>query len=237
VEGESAAYGGGCQQVTAGIAHGKTLELGDVVLERPVFATIDLGAVADSDGEDIDGLIGFELFSRVAVRIDYAGRRLTLTAPSAFKPPAGATAVPFEMSVHIPIVRGTVDGIAGRFLVDTGWRAALTATDRFTRDHDLMARYHARFETTTGWGIGGPLRTWPVRIHEIAIGGVSVRDVVGGLFAGDRSVLADPDASALIGTGVLGRFVVTFDTPGARCTSSPASRCASARSSTAAGCT
>jgi predicted aspartyl protease len=213
-EGEAAAYGGGDQQVAMGAAHGKTLELGGVVLERPVFTTMDLGAVADSDGEDVDGLIGFELFSRVAVRIDYAGRRVTLTAPSAFKPPAGAIAVPIEMSQHIPIVRGTVDGIAARLWVDTGWRAALTATDRFTRDHDLMARYHARFETTTGWGIGGPLRTWPVRIHEIAIGGVSVRDVVGGLFAGDKSVLADPEASGFIGTGVLGQFVVTFDYAG-----------------------
>ena len=66
-------------------AHGKTLQLGDVVLERPVDHRSRCHRRAG--GEDIDGLIGYEMFSRVAVRIDYPGLRLALTAPSAFTPP------------------------------------------------------------------------------------------------------------------------------------------------------
>ncbi|HET7504723.1 MAG TPA: aspartyl protease family protein [Kofleriaceae bacterium] len=214
VEGEMAMSGAGDHEVGFGFTHAKTLQVGDATLANPVLGVAALDGLSASQGEDIDGLIGYEMFSRVAVRIDYAACRLTLTAPSAFTPPAGATAVPFEIANHIPVVRGAIDGIAGRFWIDTGWRSSLTTMAKFTRDRALAARFHARFETMTGWGVGGPLRTWPVRIREVTLGSVTVHDVVGGLFTGDKSVLTDPDAAAIIGTGILSRFVVTFDYAG-----------------------
>jgi len=210
--GEIPVTGVGKHDTSAGFAHGKTLQIGDVALADPVFLVADLGALADVEGEDLDGLVGYELFSRVAVRVDYPRRRLTLTAPSAFAPPAGATAVPFDIANHVPVVRGSIDGIAGRFWVDTGSRLSLSMMARFTRDHDLIGTYHPRFETVTGWGVGGPSRSRPVRFHEVAIGGATVREAVGDLLGTDTTgALSDPDAAGNLGGGILRRFVVTFD--------------------------
>lgn len=210
-DGAMAASGVGEAKAEMGLAHARQLTVGGVTLAHPVFYVIDIGKLADVEGEAFDGLVGFELFSRLRVRIDYPARSLALIAPTVFAPPAGAIAVPFEMIDRTPIVQGAIDGIPGRFWVDTGARLALTTSSKFTRDHDLAARYHPAFEAVTGWGVGGPTRSAPVRFREVQIGGAIVRDVVGDLFTGAKGAFADPNAAANLGGGLLRRFVVTFD--------------------------
>ncbi len=210
-QGKMAATGAGNDKVDLAIGHGKTVTVGDVTLADPVFYVIDIGKLADIEGEEIDGLVGFELFSRLAVRIDYPARVLTLTAPKAFAPPQGAIAVPFVMSDRTPIVQGEIDGVPGQFWIDTGSRVSLTTMAKFTRDHDLSAKYKPAFETVTGYGVGGATRSSPVRFHEVKIGDATVREVVGDLFTGDKGSFADPDSAANVGGGILHRFVVTFD--------------------------
>jgi hypothetical protein len=215
-EGKMAATGAGAEKVDMAFARGRTLTVGDVELAQPLFYVIEVGPLADVLGEDFDGLVGFELFHRLAVRIDYAQQRLTLSSPADFSAPAGATSVPFEMKGRIPIVRGEIDGLPARFSVDTGARNSITTNAPFTRDHKLVERYRPRFETVTGWGVGGPIRAQPVRLKEVKIGDVRVTDVVGDLFSSDKGAFADRDTSANLGGGILHRFVVTFDYAGHR---------------------
>jgi hypothetical protein len=210
-EGANAAGGAGDERVDVGFAKGKEVALGGVTLRDPVFAVIDLRALPDVEGVDLDGLVGYELFHRLVVRVDYPKRTLTLYTPQSFTPPAGAIAVPFEMSDTIPIVHGTIDGIPGRFWVDTGSRASLTTMSVFTKQHDLEKRYAPKFEAVTGWGVGGPSRGKPVRFHEVTIGDAKVTGVVGDLFTGTKSAMTDPDSAANLGGGILHRFAVTFD--------------------------
>jgi predicted aspartyl protease len=210
-EGKMAASGAGDAKVDLAFGRGKQLAVGDVTLADPMFFVIDTGKLAEIEGEEADGLVGYELFSRLAVRIDYHAHELTLTTPKAFAPPEGATAVPFVMSDRTPIIQGAIDGVPGRFWIDTGSRVSLTTMAKFTRDHDLVAKYKPAFETVTGWGVGGATRSSPVRFHEVKLGDVTVREVVGDLFTGDKGSFADPDSAGNIGGGILHRFVVTFD--------------------------
>ena len=210
-EGQLRARGVGEQTVDLALAKGKQLTVGEVALRDPVFYVIDLGSLPDVEGHDADGLVGFELFHRLGVRIDYPAQVLTLSSPDTFRAPAGAIAVPFQLRERIPIVDGTIDGIAARFTVDTGSRASLTAHAPFVRQHGLVERYQPRFETVGGWGVGGPVRTSPVRFTAVTVGGATVRAVAGDLFRGEAGAFADPDAAANLGGGVLRRFVVSFD--------------------------
>jgi hypothetical protein len=210
-EGKLAEQGAGADKADLGYGHARRLANGEVTLADPVFAVVDPGKLSEIEGEDLDGLVGFELLSRLRARIDYPARTLTLTAAEAFKPPGGAIAVPFTMTGNIPIVDGAIDGVPGRLWIDTGTRGSLTTMAKFTRDHDLVAKYQPRFETVSGWGIGGSVRTSPVRFHEVALGGAALRDVVGELFTGDKGAFADPDAADNVAGGILRRFVVTFD--------------------------
>ena len=209
--GKLAVGGAGERKVDLAFARGRELAVGDVRLTEPVFYVIDTEALADVEGVDLDGLVGFELFHRLAVRIDYPRLMLTLSARDGFVPPAGAITVPFELHDRTPIATGSIDGIPARLQIDTGSRGSLSTNSPFTRAHGLEARYHPAFEAVTGWGVGGPSRGKPVRFARVMLGGAVIEDVAGELFTGDKGALADPDTSANLGGGILRRFAVTFD--------------------------
>jgi predicted aspartyl protease len=209
--GKLAGRGVGDEHVDLSFARVGEVRLGGAVLSRPVFYVIDLGPLPDAEGTDFDGLVGFEMFRRFRVSIDYEARVLTLSEPAKFQPPAGAHAVPFEMAERIPIVTGTLDGRPVRLSVDTGSRSSLTLHSPFVRSNDLVGRYAAAPETITGWGVGGPARGRPARLGTLTLGEVAIRDIAGDFYLGDKGVFASPDLSGNLGGGVLRRFTVAFD--------------------------
>jgi predicted aspartyl protease len=209
--GKLAMGGAGEAKADVAFARGHALTVGAVRLAAPVFYVVDFTSIGDVEGEDFDGLIGFEIFQRLAVRLDYPARQLTLMARDGWTPPTGAIAVPFELTDRTPVVVGAVDGLPARFAIDTGARNSLTIDTPFARAHDLDAKYHATFETVTGWGVGGGSRGKPVRFHEVRLGGAVIADVAGDLSTSDKGAFANPDLSGNIGGGILKRFVVTFD--------------------------
>lgn len=210
-QGRMAARGVGEQQADVGFARADAVQLGEARLDDPLFYVIDFGNLSDVEGLDVDGLLGFELFHRYAVRIDYAAARLTLMKPDAFEPPAQAVAVPFELEERTPVVQGSIDGLPARLAIDTGARNAVTLHSPFVREHGLVDRYDASLEAVTGWGVGGPVRGRPVRLGELRLGTAVVEQTLGDLYTGDRGSFADPNVSANIGSGLLRRFVVDFD--------------------------
>lgn len=209
-EGKLAARGVG-GSVDMGFANAKSLAMGAIEVAKPVFYVLDLGALPDVEGFDFDGLVGYEVFHRFGVTIDYDALKLTLAEPDAFTPPANATAVPFELDDNIPLVSGSIDGVPARISVDTGSRSSLTTHAPFNRDQKLVEKYDAKFEAVTGWGVGGPLKSSPVRFKEVKIGDVTVASVVGDLFTGTKGSFADSRTDANVGGELLARFTVAFD--------------------------
>jgi hypothetical protein len=210
-EGKLAASGVGEERADLALAHGREVRLGGAVLENPVFYVIDLGPLPAAEGTEIDGLVGFEMFRRFRVTIDYAAKTLTLADPARFTPPAGAHVVPFDLADRIPIVSGTLDGLPVRITVDTGSRSSLTLHGPFVKQHGLVERYGAAPETVVGWGVGGPSRGRPARLGTLMLGDVAVNGIAGDLFTGTKGSFANPDHSGNLGGGVLRRFTVAFD--------------------------
>lgn len=210
-EGKMAARGVGEQQVDVGFARAKSLRLGTLQLDDPLFYVMDLGDLPAVEGIEFDGLVGYEIFHRLAVSIDYASRMLTMTQFDHYTAPSGATMVPFVLGGRIPVVDGDIDGRAAKLSIDTGSRASLSFHSPFVREHGLVDHYGARFETVTGWGVGGPLSSWPVRVGQVRLGSAGVRDVVADLATVETGAFANPDISANVGSGLLRRFVVDFD--------------------------
>ena len=210
-EGQLTGRGAGEARADVALTRAGSLRLGGVVFEKPLFYVIDFGQLPDVEGEDFDGVIGYELFQRFGVTIDYVKRELVLARPDAFAPPAGAKAVPFTLAERIPIIEGRIDGRDVRIAVDTGSGAAIDLHSPFVRKHDLKRAYGASFEQVSGWGVGGPMRAWPVRLGALDIGGFSLPDVAASLYTGDKGAFASPDVDANLGGRVLGRFTVAFD--------------------------
>jgi hypothetical protein len=188
-----------------------TIQVGDAAIADQVFVVLDLAPFAAAEGFPQSGLIGYEVFKRFTTRIDYEKSRLTLTLPSASKPAGGGVVVPFKFNGHIPQVEGEIDGIPGKFDIDTGSRGALSLLRPFWEKHGLKGRLGAGVEAVTGWGVGGAARGLLARAGVLRLGGVTIERPVTSLSLQTKGAFTDPYVAGNVGAEILKRFNVTFD--------------------------
>ncbi|MGA2533728.1 MAG: aspartyl protease family protein [Candidatus Aminicenantales bacterium] len=194
-----------------GLTKVRKLEVGDASLADQVFAVYPLGGLAEAEGVAAQGLIGYEVFKRFVVEIDYERGRLTLVLPDTFTYKGSGTAVSFKFNDRIPQVEGEIDGVPGKFDIDTGSRASLTILAPFAVKHNLKERYGAKVEAVTGWGVGGSTRGLITRAGILKLGGVEVRGPVTELSLQTKGAFVDPYVAGNVGAGVLQRFNLIFD--------------------------
>lgn len=212
VEGTLQGRGVGEASEDMGLSQVKEMRVGGVTLRDQSFVVLPLKDMDKVEGLDLGGIVGAEMLKRLVARIDYAGQRLTFVRPEAFQPPAGATAVPFTFDGHIPQVEGTIDGIPGKFTIDTGSRASLDLHRPFAEKHGLKERYAPKLEAVTGWGVGGSVKSAVARAGVLEIGGVRIENPLTYLsLAAQKGAFNDAHVAGNVGSGVLRRFTVTFD--------------------------
>ncbi|MGO9210718.1 MAG: aspartyl protease family protein [Terriglobales bacterium] len=212
-EGALQGRGVGEKSEDVGLVKIQSLGVGEATLANQVFAVYPMEAFSAVEGTPINGLIGYEVFKRFVARVDYEHHLITLTVPSAFAYKGDGTAVPFQFNAHIPQVEGEIDGIPGKFDIDTGSRASLTVLGPFAEKHDLAAHYGAKLEAVTGWGVGGAARGLVTRAKVLRLGKVEVHDPVTELSLQKKGAFVNPYVAGNVGAGVLKRFNITFDYP------------------------
>jgi len=206
------ARGPGERSAGSGFARAERLEVGGaVILERQLLRVIDLHGFDAVEGLRVDGVLGVELFKRLAVQIDYARRELLLSDPAAFVPPPSAESLPLTFFGHLPGAQGTLDGVPGQFWLDTGNRGGLVLLAPFVQAHGLAERYRPGAVTTIGWGVGGPAQGRLARGGSLALGAVHVDGPVLRLALAHDGPLAMRHVAGNIGGEILRRFVVAFD--------------------------
>jgi hypothetical protein len=210
-EGALQARGAGEASQDLALTKVRTLRIGDAIITDQVFYVLDLASLASAEGVPQSGLIGYEVFKRFVTRIDYQKGLLTLTLPPAFEYKGDGVIVPFKFNGHIPQVEGEIDGLAGRFDIDTGSRSALSLLKPFWEKHGLQARLGARLEAVTGWGVGGPARAWLARAGVLRLGGVVIDRPVTELSTQAKGSFTDPYVAGNVGGEILRRFNVTLD--------------------------
>lgn len=210
---QGALQGGGVGEATVdvAVAEVKRLQVGEAVLEDQRFYVIPLDGLGPVEGAPLQGLIGYELFRRFPARIDYERARLTLYRPGAFRYDGPGTVLPFAFHEHVPQVDGEIDGLPGRFDLDTGSRGSLDLFAPFVEAHGLVARYGATVERIGGWGLGGPSRGYVARARSLKLGPVEIPEPVVGLSTQKTGAFAAKEVAGNVGYGVLSRFTVYLD--------------------------
>lgn len=211
---ESAGEDGGVGEKTVRVSrcHLAQLQLGDLQfedLEAEVFPGIDSGNVFGT--KPVDGIVGLKVFQHFVVRHDYVRKVLTFTLPDRFNYRGAGVIVPFDLPRQIPVVDAELDGIRGKFGVDTGARSSLLLYTPFVEQNHLKEKYSAHLEGVTGWGIGGPVRSLLARAKELRIGKIVVRDPVVRLSTQKQGLTTSSAMAGLIGPDILSQFDVTFD--------------------------
>jgi len=136
---------------------------------------------------------------------------LTLTDFAGFDPKDAGTAVPFVFYDHLPNVKGFIGDIPARLDMDTGDRFEIDVTSPTVAAHGLRAKFDKGVSAVTGWGVGGPARSYVVRLPSLTLGTVKVENLTGGLSEAKGGSISDPNYEGNVGSGFLKRFAVTFD--------------------------
>lgn len=209
--GDAQVKGAGAFTEHASFARVREVGIGAVRLRNQVFAVVGLERLGEVEGQPFHGIIGYELFKRFVVRIDYAKRLLTLSEPSQWRAEGAGVEIPFVFNGTVAEVSGSIGGLAATFDVDTGARTSVGLNSPFVQRHALRARFVPSIEAVTGWGLGGATRGIVARVRALKIGTLSVPDVIVDMSLPRQGVLSHAAPSGSLGSGLLKRFVVTFD--------------------------
>jgi hypothetical protein len=118
---------GGVKRVDAYITNNVSLELPGVIGRGHALLVLgeDYLELRNYLGTDVHGILGYELFSRFIVQIDYEKKLLTLMSPERFKPGRKFHAIPISIQdtkpyVTTPITLADGTKINAKLLVDSG---------------------------------------------------------------------------------------------------------------------
>ncbi|MBV9062452.1 MAG: PDZ domain-containing protein, partial [Alphaproteobacteria bacterium] len=94
---------------------------------------------------------------------------------------------------------------------DTGSRAELTLTKPFAEKNDLRAKHPKGVDAVEGWGVGGPSRAYVTRGASMTLGILKIDNIVTSLATQTKGAFAGGEYDGNVGSGILKRFIVTFD--------------------------
>lgn len=181
-------------------------EISVLVLEK------DFLNLAQHLGTEVHGIIGYDLFSRFVIKIDYSNRKIVLYQHGRFKPKKKYSTVDLDIIetkpfVSIPLRLNSRDSIVAKLLVDTGASHALILNPQSS---EIIALPKANIETKLGRGLAGEVNGHLGRIEELQLGKNSLKDVLASFPDWDENP-NNFNKNGSIGGELLKKYKVVFD--------------------------
>jgi hypothetical protein len=211
---DAQAFGG---PVEAGQIAGVTFQIGTVMLPGVTTTTLDLRPIDAGTGTRIDGIIGYELFAKHVVEIDYAGSHVRLHDPAEYRQ-AGGVELPVDIEDQLAFGRIQVIGDAGnraqaRVEIDTGLTGALSLVRDFVDSHQLVPPEARRLRITTA-GLGSDqVPAEVVRFERVDIAGVPLQQVVATVPPSTAAAGVEGNVDGILGGEIFRRFFLVIDYP------------------------
>ncbi len=158
----------------------------------------------------LDGIIGYPILKQFAtfVNVDAGTLSFTKTLPVL---PAKTMTTRFEGV--LPVIHGSIDGVATTVLVDSGDRSSLTLFGPFAKRHAFYGRYPSKKNIITGYGLGGPIYADVFALPNLNVLGAHLKSVITRASLQTGGVFASSEEGGSVGTGVLKRFNIIYDYP------------------------
>jgi hypothetical protein len=171
-------------------------------------------------GTDVHGVLGYELFSRFIVKIDYEKRLLTLMLPESFRPGRKYKSMPITIEDTKPYVAALIQVSDTthqkvKLLVDSGASHGLiiepdSSQNLFTPQNNI--------KSVIGRGLGGVITGKIARIQSLKLDGFEIEKAIAN-FPDENSYMDTLKTSrtvlrnGTIGGEILSRFSVIFSFP------------------------
>jgi len=168
-------------------------------------------------GRALDGTLGYEVFAKWTVTIDFANKTLTFFEPSTWVPSDSGVNITVDVSKRIPFaaveIKAAPDAapVIAKVMVDTG-----TPTFPFVLSSGFAARagldhIEARREAVLGFGTNGIVMGDILRVPEASFHGLLLRDAVVGISKDKTGFFASGIADGTVGQALFRRGRLTLD--------------------------
>ncbi|HEY9488018.1 MAG TPA: pepsin/retropepsin-like aspartic protease family protein, partial [Chryseosolibacter sp.] len=212
---------GGEQIIDAYITNNVSLELPGVTGRGHALLVLgqDYLELRNYLGTDVHGILGYELFSRFIIEVDYEKRMLTLSVPSRFMKKRKFQSIPIKIEDTKPYVTTSVvlaDGtqLTAKLLVDSGASHGLMLEP--TSDPRIKVPDSA-VSSIIGRGLGGEITGKVGRIKSLKLGTYDIKNAIANFpdpnSYFDSLKLGATARNGAIGGEVLSRFTVIFNFP------------------------
>lgn len=163
-------------------------------------------------GERIDGIIGFSVFSRYIIKVNYDSSQIEFWTRGAIKYPRGGHLLRPAIT-SLPVQAAKVKdatAIETRFLIDMGAGLNVLFSRDFVKDSNLL-KSSRKLYTKEAEGLGGKVDMYLTVLSEFRLGPYKFRNVPVNVFDDDYNVTSYPNLGGLIGNDLLRRFNVVIN--------------------------
>lgn len=165
-------------------------------------------------GMPIHGLLGYEFFNNLAVKLDFNDSVMTVTRPKDIKLFKQGTKVPISIEDRKPYLNAKVtfpngDKTSDKLIIDIGAGHPLLL-ENIIKKHGMPQKF---IPANLGIGLTGPIDGFLSRIKELEIGKFKIKNIITS-FPDDRQIQShETRRDGNIGMGILKRFNLIIDYP------------------------
>jgi hypothetical protein len=192
----------------------KKLHLPGLTIDSLNFHVSNYDILSAVYGERIDGIIGYSVFSRYIIKINYDSSKIEFWTKGAIKYPRGGHLLrPAITSLPVQTAKVKDDSaVETRFLIDIGAGLNVLFNSDFIKDSCVLKK-NRKLYTKEAEGLGGKVDMYLTVLKEFRLGPYKFKNVPINVFDDDYNVTSYPHLGGLIGNDLLRRFnvVINYD--------------------------
>ena len=192
-----------------------TIAINHFLMEKntKVYAT-DLDHLEISLGMDLDGIIGYDLLRHHSVYINFDTKTMNIYDHS--NSPKRGDAIPFNLHVSIPVIKGTVvlnngEPHEGTFFVMTGAGTTLDFNSPYAQQWDVIHKTGKHYSYLVKGLSDEETPHYEGHVQSFSFGNQTIEDLPIGISMATTGIQADKKVSGIIGSQILRMYNMTID--------------------------
>lgn len=195
-----------------GFLYNQKLHFPSLTIDSLDFHVNDYSILTAVYGEKIDGIIGYSVFSRYIIKVNYDSSQIEFWSKGTLKYPRGGYLLkPFITTLLTQTARVRDERtIHSRFLYDMGAGMNMILSTDFIKDSSFLSKKRKLYAKEAE-GIGGKIDMFITVIKEVKLGPYRFRNVPIYVFDDIYNVTSYPYLGGLLGNDLLRRFNVILN--------------------------
>ncbi|MEP5613952.1 MAG: aspartyl protease family protein [Cyclobacteriaceae bacterium] len=194
-----------------------TLAINHFEMEKNIKVyTTDLNHLEISLGHDIDGILGYDLLFHHSVHINYDDKTMNIYDHG--KVPKTGDAIPFDLNISIPVIKGSVvlnnnESHPGTFYVMTGAGTTLDFNSPYAEKYDVVNKTGKHYSYHVMGISEEESLHYEGHVLSLNFGKQKIEDLPIGISASSAGIQGDKKVSGIIGSKIWRMYNITIDVP------------------------